>query len=369
MATHGDLPDLMEASGSASAVDMYRHVLEMHKRHAQNHVLDSLLQKSGKDTTEDFGLSCETDEQDIVGVDLRNHKKMEHVREQMDKAGATEKVVLGSERISLLSERISSPGFWNTVLTKFQPGNNPWEPPSPAKSSHSGRCCSPGEEGSPSDALVARSVTLGCSEYGSREQTAELEPQGTTSCAIQQNNFFATAICAALNTRTLVLLWYRGVLGPIHGNGTTYPALLTLDQLDAELLATKLEPKESLSLLYDLDARLGEGSLKEMELRQCCLCQEFKLWLSEPSRTLQVLHEFPRWKTKSRCAHKVCTTCTVKHMIGAFDEALWMASGGIKFRCPMAGCSRYLGQFSKGDGVGSYALVPPPKDRLFMDAW
>ena len=365
MQPHGPSQD----PDTPATVVMRTHLLGMDNRRAQNHILNSILEQSGLDVPINLTFANNNDVEDsFEEVELRIRQKINHVCDQMDTAGAAERMVMKDRTPSLPVGNILNSKSLDTTLAKDLPQTKTWEPPSPAKSSHS--------ESSGTlrrgESDVATSAWLddpfAPSEYAPSE---EHDLQRAASCSEPRNPFFKTAICAALDTRTLVLLWHQGILGLIPGGADSYPALLSLDQLDTEILSTKLEQKESLALLYDLQTRLGGQSppATDIQLKQCLLCEEFKLCLTKPTRELEVLHEFPQWKTKYHCAHKVCTSCTVKHMLGAFDDALWITPGGVKFRCPVTGCSQYLGHISKGGGVASYSIVLPMKDRLFMGAW
>ena len=344
-------------------------MLGMDNRRAQKHILDSLIKRRGKELPDDLDLLDASDEEDVVYFDLGIRRKLEYIRERLDKTDEAENVA--SERGGADSPAVEAPDtFWRTALNLKQLSEpNAWEPPSPAKSMHSSRTEPLGRE--EAETSVSSWLEDPCSTNGDNLQTPSTEntPERAISC-VEKENALNTAIHAGLDPRALVLLWFEGVLGPMPGNDKEYPAVLTVDQLDAELLSTKLEPKEATSLLYDIQTRFGwRLPDEELDLQQCRVCEEFKIRVSDSRWELQVFHEFPQWKTKTRCSHKVCTTCTVKSMMGAFDEAIWMESAGIKFYCPVAGCLKYLGQFPKGGGSPSFSIMLPSKDQLFMESW
>lgn len=368
MASDKEVDGLAAASGPQEPVALRLHILGMNNRRAQNRILGSILQQSDKDALNDWRLSDDTDDEvDIVEFDLQIRKKLEYICEMMDKGSKVEGVALENRNAILASETVS-----NTIMEVLgQSEKETWEPPSPAKSNPPGRMGAPGHENADIAVKEWLNDRFSPSEDACLESSADFASEPSDDSGNPRNNFVHTSICAGLDARTLVLLWCRGVLGVIPTCHEVFPGLLTLDQLDSELLATKIKPKEALALLYDLQSRFTEGihSGTDLELKQCRLCDEFKLWVGETAKELDVVHEFPRWKTKSRCVHRVCTNCTVKHMLGAFDDVLWMVAGGVKFSCPVSGCSKYLGQFSKGAGTGSYSVLLPLKDRLFLDAW
>lgn len=354
--------------GPQEPVVLRIHMLGMDNRRAQNRILDDLVRQLGRDGPNDSKLSPGSDDEvDIVEADLQIRRKLEYIRVMMNKAGEA-----GSSRLEKGNANLASETMTNTI-TKIagELEKKTWEPPSPAKSTYAEQMGPPGHEDSGIAVKEWLDDPFCSSEDTSQAPIADLDSGPLGGCGTLRANFVDISICAGLEARTLALLWCRGVMDTIPACPKGSPALVTLDQLDSELLSAKLNPKEALSLLYDLQFRFPGGipSGAELELKSCRLCDEFKLWLDESTKELDVLHEFPRWKTKSRCAHRVCNNCMVKNMLGAFDDALWMAAGGVKFHCPVPGCFKYLGQFSKGDGTPTYSVLLPQKDRVFMEAW
>ena len=350
-------------------MDLISYKLAMLHRRAQIELLDSILATLGDDPR--ISVSTAGIGEDIVKVDLDIRRKLEHISEKINKAGAADSEAIDSGiKTPQLQASSETSSVDKAVQDAGQPHIQAWEPPSPAKSSHTERTEAFGRK----EADVGVEAWLNGPTLPSEENSGVPSVEPGPGIAGSYGNLltlFPTAILSCLDARTLVILWNRGILGPIPVSGEAYPALLTLDQLDSEVLSTKLEPKEALSLLYDLQSRLGKHNASDtkMELKQCHLCETFKMWLREPTRQLEHLHEFPLWKTKIRCAHKVCTDCTVKSMLRAFDYALWAAAPGVKFQCAVPGCGKYIGQIPKGGGTASYSVVLPRKDRLFMDTW
>ena len=370
MAASKRVHDLEGPSDRPAKILFRSDMLGMDNRRAQKHILDGLIKQRGKGIPEGLGLLDASDEEDVVYFDLGIRRKLDYVRERMDKADEAESMAFERENTNSPQEKGLNAHFWKTALNLKQLSDpNTWEPPSPAKSTYSDRTVS--LNNNKTNVCVSPWLDDPFSTSGDHLQTpsTEISQYHVVSC-VDKEGALNSIIRAGLDARALVLLWFRGVLVPMPGNGEGYPALLTVDQLDTELLSTKLEPTEATSLLYDLQARLsGRAPGNELELQQCRLCEVFKIHVSDSSRELQIFNEFPQWKTKSRCAHKVCIACTVKSILGAFDDAIWMESRGIKFYCPAVGCSKYLGQFPKGGGSPSFSVLLPLKDQLFVEWW
>lgn len=369
MAASKRVHDLEGPSDGPSKIVPGSDMLGLDKRRAQKHILDSLIKGRGKGVPDGLDLLDASDEEDVVYFDLGIRRKLEYVRERMDRADEAERMDLERRNKDPTPEKGPDADFWSTVLNVKQPsGPSAWEPPSPAKSTQSSRAEVLGSK--EAGTAVGPWLDDPFSPSGSNIQTPSSEDcrERSVSCE-EKEGVLNTVIRAGLDARALVLLWFRGVLGPMPG-GEGHPSLLTVDQLDTELLSAKLEPEEATSLLYDIQTRFGwRLPGKELDLQKCRLCEEFKIRVGDPSRELQVFNEFPLWKTKTRCSHKVCTTCTVRSILGAFDDAIWMEPAGIKFYCPVAGCSKYLGQIPKGSGSPSFSILLPPKDQLFMGSW
>lgn len=369
MASNAQVYGRSSAQTTPPPMDLNAYKLAMLHRRAQIDLLDSILATLGDEpripvSTADIG-------EDIVKADLDIRRKLEHISQKINKAGAADSVAVESGTRTPRLQTVSGPSSVNKVVQEpGQPHIQTWEPPSPAKSSHTEQTGALGHKA----ADVGVEAWLNDPTLPSEENSGTPSVEPRPELGASYDNLptpFPTAILSCLDARTLVILWNRGLLGPAPDDGEGYPALLTLDQLDSEVLSTRLEPKEALSLLYDLQSRLGKHNASDtkMELKQCHLCETFKIWLREPTRQLEHLHEFPLWKTKIRCAHKVCIDCTVKRMLRAFDDALWAAAPGVRFQCAVRGCGKYIGQIPKGGGTASYSVVLPRKDQLFMDTW
>lgn len=370
MAASKRVHDFEGPSDRPSKIVFRSDMLGMDNRRAQKHILDSLIKRQGKGVPDGLDLLDASDEEDVVYFDLGIRRKLEYVRERLDKADEAESMSIDPEGGRTDSPPAKRPDTsWKKAFDPKQLSSpNAWEPPSPAKSTQSSR-----DEGlcnKEAEAAVGPWLDDPFSPGGGSIQTPSTEDRRERSVSGEEKECALNTVTrAGLDARALVLLWFRGVLGPMPG-GDGYPSLLTVDQLDTEVLSTRLEPKEATSLLYDIQARFGwRLPGKELGLRQCRVCEEFKIFVCDSSRELEVFNEFPLWKTKARCSHKVCTTCTVKSILGAFDDAIWMESAGIKFYCSVAGCSKYLGQFPKGRGPPSFSILLPLTDQLFMGSW
>lgn len=335
--------------------------LGMNSRVAQNHILDTIIGKSGKGAPKGLSVGDGDGGENHDYVDLGIRQKMEYVMGEMDKAAAAEENTARTPEPDLRSMAPCAGG---------QLGSGTWEPPSPAKSSHSDQVALPGRDG------VSNAVTewldRPCGDGNNEAPVQNAAPgQESSSDPEWKRSLSDILIHSGLDARSLVLLWFRGVFDPFPTGLGVCPSLLTFDQLDREILASKLDLNETCSLLKDLEARRHSGMALDPcpELGQCRLCKAYKIHVEDPSRELEVINEFPQWKTKSRCIHKVCTDCTMKHILGAFDNAIWSTTGGIKFHCPVQGCSKHLGHIPKGGGFGSFSVSLSLKDRLFVESW